>query len=129
MRNKTTLSLLVLTTFALIGVFYITSNINKMRASKSNQISFVADLIDSPRRDEETGQYFIFFDNVKAFNKVNKKDLASLNQGGILVTDVPADTPIEKKTKVIVTLKRNFATTNSLPPQILGHGVVSVKFR
>ncbi|ELS0478103.1 hypothetical protein R4Y59_002717, partial [Enterococcus faecalis] len=98
--------------------------------SGSNQsvIEFSAILTEEPKQVEQTDRYYISFDNVQTFDEENKKNLNTFKEGGKLIFTLPLDKKIEKGDKIVVRMHRHFATTHSIPPQIIGNSVTSVSF-
>lgn len=97
----------------------------------ANQEEFVfsAKLTENPNKIEDSEDYYIRFDHVKAIDSRDQEDLLVLNRGGVLITKIPSDKKVKKGDKMVVTIHRQFATTFSEPPQILGNSVVDVQFK
>lgn len=97
--------------------------------SESNQsvIAFAATLTDIPRQVEQTDNYYLSFDNVHA-DEESQNELIIFHEGGALITTLPADKEIKSGDKINVTVHKDFATTYSMPPQLIGNSVISVSF-
>lgn len=93
------------------------------------ELVFSAKLTENPNKIEDSEDYYIRFDNVKAVDSRDQEDLLVLNRGGVLITKIPSDKKVKKGDKMVVTIHRQFATTFSEPPQILGNSVVDVQFK
>lgn len=98
--------------------------------SESNQsvTVFSATLTDEPRQIEQTDNYYLSFDNVHADNDESQRELAILHEGGALITTLPADKEIKAGDQINVIVHKDFATTYSTPPQLIGNSVISVSF-
>lgn len=98
--------------------------------SESNQsvIAFAATLTDIPRQIEQTDSYYLSFDDVHADDDDSQRELSILHEGGALITTLPADKEIKAGDKINVTVHKDFATTYSIPPQLIGNSVISVSF-
>ncbi|MFG5428348.1 hypothetical protein ACFJYZ_08325 [Enterococcus faecalis] len=132
MKNITIISMITL--FILfISIFLLIKN-NEQKdesiSSGSNQsvIEFSATLIEDPKKVEQTDRYYLSFDNVQTFDEEKQKDLDTFKEGGKLIFVLPLDKKIEKGDKIVVRMHRHFATTHSIPPQIIGNSVTSVSF-
>lgn len=60
-------------------------------------------------------------------DKENKK-LDTLSKGGKLIFSLPLDKEMTKGDKIVAKVHENYATTHSIPPQIIGNSIVSVSF-
>ncbi|EOV2449612.1 hypothetical protein ACOMOD_002464 [Enterococcus faecalis] len=76
---------------------------------------------------DQNDSYSLSFNNVQACDKEIKK-LATFNKGGKLIFSLPLDKEITKGDKIVVRVHENYATTHSIPPQIIGNSVISVSF-
>ncbi|MRJ30704.1 hypothetical protein FDP48_12225 [Enterococcus faecalis] len=97
--------------------------------ANQEELVFSAKLTENPIQIENSEDYYIRFDNVKAIDSRDQEDLLVLNRGGVLITKIPSDKKVKKGDKMVVTIHRQFATTFSEPPQILGNSVVDVQFK
>jgi len=99
-------------------------------SNDSNQsvIEFTATLTESPKQVDQTDNYYLSFDNVQADDKESQRNLVTFNNGGRLITTLPADKRVKSGDKIRVRVHKYFATTNSIPPQLIGNSLVSVSF-
>lgn len=97
--------------------------------ANQEELVFSAKLTENPNKIEDSEDYYIRFDNVKAIDSRDQEDLLVLNRGGVLITKISSDKKVKKGDKILVTIHRQFATTFSEPPQILGNSVVDVQFK
>lgn len=97
--------------------------------ASQEELVFSAKLTENPNKIEDSEDYYIRFDNVKAIDSRDQEDLLVLNRGGVLITKIPSGKKVKKGDKMVVTIHRQFATTFSEPPQILGNSVVDVQFK
>lgn len=94
-----------------------------------SEFLFSAKLTEKPIQIENSEDYYIRFDNVNAVDSRDQEDLLVLNRGGSLIAKIPSDKKVKKGNKIIVTVHREFVTTFSEPPQIIGNSVVDVQFK
>lgn len=115
----------------LVGVFLITGCASKTTEKKFDGLVFKTTLREAPQQFKDTDTYFLDFDTIGIVNDKDDTLKNSFNKGGTLVlaaNQLPQDAKIGKGTKIVVHLKENFATTRSIPPQVLENGVIKVEF-
>lgn len=102
-----------------------------MCQQKYNGLVFKATLREAPQQFKYTDTYFLDFDTIEVVNDKDDALKNSFNKGGTLViaaNQLPQDDKIGKGTKIVVHLKENFATTMSIPPQVLEDSMIKVEF-
>ncbi|MGL9966556.1 hypothetical protein IGK25_002714 [Enterococcus sp. DIV1614a] len=99
-------------------------------SNDSNQsvIEFTATLTESPEQVDQTDNYYLSFDNVQADSEDSQRDLVTFDKGGKLIATLPADKEIKSGDQIRVRVHKDFATTHSIPPQLIGNSVISVSF-
>lgn len=97
--------------------------------SDQSSIEFSATLIEPPKKVDQTDDYFILFDDVKVVDEKDQNNLDTFNEGGRLITTLPTNKEIRVGDKIVVRVHKDFATTRSIPPQIIGNSVISVSFQ
>ncbi|HCT3382056.1 TPA: hypothetical protein OTT57_002003 [Enterococcus faecalis] len=98
------------------------------KGGNQSVIEFTATLTESPKQVDQTDDYYLSFDNIEADDNESRRELETFNKGGRLITTLPADKEIKPGHKIIVRVHRDFATTHSIPPQLVGNSVISVSF-
>ncbi len=97
--------------------------------ANQEEMVFSAKLTENPKKIEDSEDYYIIFNNVKAIDSRDQENLLVLNRGGVLLAKIPSGKKVKKGDKIVVTIHRQFATTFSEPPQLLGNSVVDVQFK
>lgn len=123
--------LLMVGTVFLVGVVFITGCSSKNSERTYDGLAFKTTLKEAPQQFKDTDTYFLNFDTIDVLNDKDNALKNTFNQGGILVlaaNKLPQDAKIGKGTNIVVHLKENFATTDSMPPQVLEDSVVKVEF-
>ncbi len=132
LKKITILSVIILFILFMSILLLIISNKKKetsiYNGSTQSIIEFSATLTETPKKLDQNDSYSLSFDNVRACDKENKKKLDTFNQGGKLIFSLPLDKEITKGDKIVVRVHENYATTHSIPPQIIGNSVISVSF-
>ncbi|EJW9249095.1 TPA: hypothetical protein ACNKKJ_002607 [Enterococcus faecalis] len=135
MRKKLVVILLSVGIIIFSGVTYIfySSTYKKQEFNGSgepsqNVVKFKAKLKEKPIKVENGDGYYLSFDNVKAIESNDDKELLVLNNGGILITEIPEGKEIMEGDTILVSVQRQFAISYSEPPQLLGNSVIDVQF-
>lgn len=132
MNRNTTLGIGILLLLSVSTLLIIKKNhhIDTSVSKGSNQsvIEFSATLTESPKQVNQTDSYYLSFDNIQADDSDSQRELATLSKGGRLMTTLPADKEIKSGDKIRVRVHKDFATTRSIPPQLIGNSVISVSF-
>ncbi|SBO17670.1 hypothetical protein [Carnobacterium divergens] len=118
-------------TIFLISLFAISGCNRNQPEEKYNGLVFKTKLRDRPQKFKDTDTYILDFDTIDIVHDKDDILKKSFNNGGTLnlsTHQLPADASIKKGTKIVVHLKKNFATTRSIPPQVLEDGVIKVEF-
>lgn len=130
--NKIFLVIAILCSAAIVLTLVILLNRFKYQELEREQekalyVEFSATVMNSPIQIEESDEYIIHFSDIEVI-KGSTESIAVFNNGGSLITRLPTDNPIVRGRKIRVTLEKNFATTNSIPPQILDKSIIAVQF-
>lgn len=132
MNKNISLSLVILLLISVSTLLFIKKNhqIDNSMSKGSNQsvIEFSAALTESPKQIDQTKNYYLSFDNIQADDSESQRELDILSKGGRLITTLPADKEIKTGDKIRVSVHKDFATTRSIPPQLIGNSVISVSF-
>ncbi|MDN3185242.1 hypothetical protein [Enterococcus faecalis] len=96
--------------------------------SNNSDIVFKATISRTPNPTQQKNEYYVYFNNVETTEKKYQSELEIFNNGGILVAALPAGKTLNLGDEIQVTLHKDFATTHSIPPQIIGNSVIDVSY-
>ncbi|NSN12594.1 hypothetical protein HRE23_07710 [Enterococcus faecalis] len=132
MNKNISLSIGILLLISISTILFIKKNhqIDTSISKGSNQsvLAFSATLTEPPKQIDQTNNYYLSFDNIQAHDSESQRELDILSKGGRLITTLPADKEIKTGDKIRVRVHKDFATTRSIPPQLIGNSVISVSF-
>ncbi|NBJ47150.1 hypothetical protein C6N01_13125 [Enterococcus faecalis] len=115
-------------TYLFNSSMYKTQEFNGSVETRQNVIKFKAKLTEKPKKVENSDDYYLIFDNVKAMESKNDEELVVLNNGGVVITRIPKGIEPAKGDTILVSIQKQFATSYSEPPQLLGNSVIEVQF-
>ncbi|HFK2761594.1 TPA: hypothetical protein ACGX4V_002079 [Enterococcus faecalis] len=130
--NRLLLFVSILCSFAIVLALFIMLSRFKQSGDvynleESQYIEFSATISNNPVQIEGSEEHIIRFNDVEIIEG-NSESIAVFNDGGSLISKLPTDNPNMNGKKIKVTLDKNFATTNSIPPQILDMSIIAVQF-
>lgn len=132
MNRNTTLGIGILVLLSVSTLLFIKKDHHRdtsvSKGSNQSVFEFSATLIESPKQVDQTDNYYLSFDNVQTADSESRRELDTLSKGGRLITTLPADKEIKPGDKIRVRVHKDFATTRSIPPQLIGNSVISVSF-
>ncbi|MFC0616120.1 hypothetical protein [Enterococcus faecalis] len=114
-------------TYLFCSSMYKTQEFNGSLESRQNVVKFKAKLTEKPKKVEDSDDYYLIFDNVKAMDSKNNGELVILNNGGVLITSIPKGVEAVKGDTILVSVQKQFATSHSEPPMLLGNSVIEVQ--
>lgn len=132
MNKNITLSIGILVLLSVSTLLFIKKNhqidTSISKGSDQSVLEFSATLTESPKQVDQTDNYYLSFDNIQADASVSRRELDAFNKGGRLITTLPADKEVKSGDKIKVRVHKDFATTRSIPSQLIGNSVISVSF-